>query len=125
MGFLWNFMFWFSGASDLSLSSSIASLCTPYDLVEYFQRSSNHKLEEHLKATEKKDKSLFSSIEYRINLVTPFIDRYHQAMGLSLEPTNVPRSLAVLRELSDAICINGLGDTSTDVRERKSLVGIV
>lgn len=105
----------FKGAADLNLSESISGLCTPYDLVEYFQRSSNFQLEKHLKGIEKSEKSLYNSMEYRLKLVTPFIDRYHQAMGLSLEPSNVPRSLQVLRELSDVICIGGLGDKSTDV----------
>lgn len=83
--------------------------------MEYFQRYSNLKLDKYLEGVEKKDKSLYNSMEYRLKQVVPFIDRYHQAMGLSLEPINIPRSLHVLRELSDTICIRGLGDTSTDV----------
>lgn len=83
--------------------------------MEYFQRYSNLKLDKYLEGVEKKDKSLYNSMEYRLKQVVPFIDRYHQAMCLSLEPINIPRSLQVLRELSDTICIRGLGDTSTDV----------
>lgn len=101
---------------DLNFSEAVAATCTPFDLVEYFQRSSNHQLAAHLKSLDKKSKSLYSSMEYRLSLVIPYIDRYHQAMGLSLDPSNVPTSLKVLRELSDIICVDGLGDKSTDVR---------
>ncbi|ODM96468.1 Ubiquinone biosynthesis protein COQ9, mitochondrial [Orchesella cincta] len=114
-----------AGASDLSLSESIASLCTAYDLVEYFQRYSNHELDNYLRGLEKKDKSLYSSVENRLKFVVPVIDRYHEAMAISLEPVNVPRSLQVLRDLADIICIHGLGDTSTDLRWYTKRTGIV
>jgi len=109
----------------MKLSDAIASLCTPFDLVEYFQRSANWQLSNHLKELDKKDKSLYSSLEYRLKLVTPYIDRYHQAMGLLLEPANVPRSLQILRDLSDTVCISGLGDSSTDLRWYTKRTGII
>jgi len=113
------------GASDLGLSESISSLCTAYDLVEYFQRYSNHELDKYLRGVDKKNKSLYSSVEQRLKFVVPVIDRYHEAMAISLEPSNVPRSLQVLRELADIICIHGLGDISTDLRWYTKRTGVI
>ncbi|CAL8122322.1 unnamed protein product [Orchesella dallaii] len=114
-----------AGASDLDLSESISSLCTAYDLVEYFQRYSNHELDKYLRGLDKKDKSLYFSVEHRLRFVVPVIDRYHEAMAISLEPVNIPRSLQVLRELADIICIHGLGDISTDLRWYTKRTGVV
>ncbi|CAG2058897.1 unnamed protein product [Timema podura] len=55
------------------------------------------------------------AVEARLRMITPYIDKWPQALGIQALPPNVPASLANLLTLVDDICYYA-GDRSIDVR---------
>jgi len=107
------------------------------ELVEFFYRVSNDQLAETLKqkALEgEQDKSkkvsdvdfICFALEERLKMITPYIDKWPEALALMTMPPNVPTSLANLLTLVDDICYYA-GDRSVDMNwygKRISIAGV-
>nr|CAD7409069.1 unnamed protein product [Timema cristinae] len=107
------------------------------ELVLYFCTSCNKKLAEQMKQQTENSgtgpnihlkPSVFiqDAVEARLRMITPYIDKWPQALGIQTLPPNVPASLANLLTLVDDICYYA-GDRSIDFNwysRRVALAGI-
>nr|CAD7575572.1 unnamed protein product [Timema californicum] len=107
------------------------------ELVLYFCTSCNKKLAEQMKQQTKNSgtgpnihlkPSVFiqDAVEARLRMITPYIDKWPQALAIQTLPPNVPASLANLLTLVDDICYYA-GDRSIDFNwysRRVALAGI-
>nr|CAD7596543.1 unnamed protein product [Timema genevievae] len=107
------------------------------ELVLFFCTSCNKKLAEQMKQqTEnagtgpnihlKPSVFIQDAVEARLRMITPYIDKWPQALGIQALPPNVPASLANLLTLVDDICYYA-GDRSIDFNwysRRIALAGI-
>jgi len=128
-----------AGAEEVGLSVGATGMFPSggFDLADYFYKRCNKNLithlEEQVTITEGKvqrsqplGQFMESTLEVRLRMIVPYLDRWPQAMGLMSLPYNAPTSIRNLQTLVDDIWYYS-GDTSTDFNwytKRAMLAGV-
>ncbi|ESO11212.1 hypothetical protein HELRODRAFT_91619, partial [Helobdella robusta] len=107
------------GASDCQMSPMAHGLLKngEFILVDHFYKSANEELRDYLQQRNKKlyvDLSLIVyALKFRLQLITPYIHVWPEAMALMSRPFNASRSVRNLAEMLDDVWWYA-GDVSTD-----------
>jgi len=110
-----------AGAEEVYMSGEISSIFDEYDLVKYFIASSNQDLEKHLSSNQL---NLQQALEYRLQKVVPYAQRFNEALAFTTRPENIPQSMQLLMNLSDSIAHHAMKDTSADLTWYTKRLGV-
>jgi ubiquinone biosynthesis protein COQ9 len=111
------------GSLDSGYSDATVSIFKngPFDLIDFFYKDSNKKLENYLEELKKDDKKykttelIKMAVIYRLKLTQPYIRHWPQAMAImTFNPTYALEAIDNLLRLVDEIW-HQAGDNSTDV----------
>jgi len=106
---------------DLNTVELATSLFSEDDLVRFFINKSNIQMETFLIDNKV---SYRDALEYRLNKVVPYAERYSEAIALSTQPKNIAYSLQQLQEIADSIAHHALSDKSTDISWYSKRIGL-
>lgn len=86
------------------------------ELVDHFDTGCNKKLVEFMKQQEEVNGGMMMrfSVEHRLRMLIPYVDKWPRALALKALPTNVPTALENMALLVDDMWYYGGGDRSTD-----------
>uniref|UniRef100_A0A383W6Z6 Ubiquinone biosynthesis protein n=1 Tax=Tetradesmus obliquus TaxID=3088 RepID=A0A383W6Z6_TETOB len=124
-------------AKDLQLSPSAAGMFPrgPSHLVEHIIQSNNEALAAQLQEPQVQQQlaalplpqRIAAAVRRRLELNTPYMDSWPQALAVLAQPRNSPEALRLLLQLLDEIWYSAGGDTSTDASwytKRASLAAV-
>jgi ubiquinone biosynthesis protein COQ9 len=124
-------------AKELQLSPSAAGMFPrgPSQLVEHVIRSNNEALAAQLQEPQVQQQlaalplsqRIAAAVRRRLELNTPYMDSWPQALSVVAQPRNSPEALRLLLQLLDEIWYSAGGDTSTDASwytKRASLAAV-
>ncbi|PNH05981.1 Ubiquinone biosynthesis protein COQ9, mitochondrial [Tetrabaena socialis] len=108
-------------ARELGMSPSVVGLLPrgEAELVEHYMSQCNARALDSIAAKREQlqglplDARMADALQIRLELITPFIDSWPQALAIAARPSNVSHSLALLFSLCDGVW-HAVGDDSTD-----------